>query len=978
VLVGRDVETHQLKRFIDRVGGGRGEALALVGEPGAGKTALLGHVIDRADEMVVLRARGIQAESEISFSGLLELVRPILTYLPEIPEPQVAALSGALALGPPSGGDRFAVYAATLSLLARAAQERPVLAVLDDVHWFDSASAEAMRFAARRLGEERVGMLFALRPDEFDTSGLPVLPVGGLDRDAALKLLPDSVAPDVAAQLLAATSGNPLALVEIPSLLSARQLEGREPLDDPLRLGARAERAFRTRLDGLARETRTALLVAAANTTPAVDTIVQALATLGLDADALDPAESAGLISIRGSALEFRHPLVRSTVYHAATAAERRVAHRALASVLEGVGGEHAAVRRAWHLAAAALGPDEAVAKQLDAAARAAAQRTGYAAAAIAFERAAELTPEGGGRLRRSVRAADAWQQAGRTGRAIELLDRSLPQIGDPILRATGFHLRYRIDIWRGLATEAKDRLVTEADRVHALAPELAANMRFDAVTGAIIAGPMSEALRIGRHAYERAHTLGGAHEVLAAAQLGKALILNGDNTGDPLVLRCVELLEREDLMTLATELAYCAPALMTIEAYDTTRLVLDRLVELARGAGAFGLLVYCLGALAELDTRTGRWDPAYAGAFEAVDRAREQEQLGMLSYNLARLAWVEGTRGSIEASRAHAEEAVDLADAHNVGSARFFADCALGLLELGLGDAEAAADRLERVDGTDRFGLKEPNRLTHWPDLIEAAVRTGRTTLAEQSLATFEAETSHARRRLSVALVHRARGLLAGDDGFEAEFTAALAAHAHTPFELARTQLCFGERLRRARRRAEARTQLRAALSTFESLGARPWAERARGELRASGARAPERDGGERLTAQELQVAHIIARGASNREAAAALFVSPKTIDSHLSSAYRKLGIRSRTELARHVLSADAPAAGGAVGVLTAQEHEVARVVASGAGNRAAAASLALSEKTVESHLSSVYRKLGIRSRTELGRRLAELDEGR
>ncbi len=910
VLVGRGFETTELCQLIEHVRAGDGQALALEGEPGAGKSVLLSYAAAQAPDMTVLTARGVPSESEISFSGLLELLRPLLVHLPELPPPQAAALAGAMALGPPTGGDRFAVYAATLSLLARAAQDRPVLAIVDDVHWLDTASAEAVRFAARRVRDEPVGMLFALRPGEFDASGLSVLRVEGLGREASLELLPVGVAPDVTEELLRVTGGNPLALVEIPALLTAGQLGGREPLDDPMRVGARAERAFLTRFETLPVPARSALLVAAASGSRTVDSLLRALAASGLDASALEAAESAGLVNIDGFALEFRHPLVRSTVYHGSPAGDRRAAHRALASALSDDRDEHATVRRAWHLAAAAIGPDEDVAEQLDAAARDARDRAGYAAAAIAFERAAELTPDGDARASRNLRAVEAWQLAGRSGRAVTLLESTLPGITDPLLRATACHLSGRIDMWRGPATAAKVRLISEAARIEPVAPELAARMLTDAVTGSIVSGAIEEAVSLGRRAHAAAAPIGGLPELLAALQLGKALILHGEPEGDALILRCVELMQDENPLQHAMELAHCLPALMTIEAYETARAVADRVIPAARTAGAFGLLAYCLGAQAELDARIGHWASAYADGFESVDLARESGQTGQLSYNLARLAWVEAGQGREEACLAHAAEALELADALGFGSSTLFAEAALGLLELGTGQSEVAIDRLGALLRADALGVREPNRIEFRSDLIEAAVRAGRLDVAEHALADLARGVERSRRPMSVAALHRARGLLASDEDFAAEFEAALVAHGagRTPFERARTQLCFGERLRRARRRAEGRTQLRAAVAQFDLLGARPWAERARVELRASGETARKRDptSAEQLTAQELQVARIVANGASNREAAAALFVSPKTIDSHLHSAYRKLGIRSRTELARHVLGGD------------------------------------------------------------------------
>jgi DNA-binding CsgD family transcriptional regulator len=912
MLVGRTGECAGLDRLLEGVRAGRGGALALRGEPGTGKSALLAYAVEQATDVRVLVASGVPSESEIPFSALLELLRPVLAWLDELPRPQADALAGALALGPPVAGDRFAVYAATLSLLAHGADEAPVLGVIDDAQWVDASSADALLFAARRLGAERAGLLFAVHEDAaapFEAAAVPTVAIGGLDREASTALLaqraPD-LAPAVAEQLFRATAGNPLALVEIPALLSAGQLDGSEPLDDPIPAGAGAERAFLRRIAELPDATQRALLVAATAGSAEIAAIAGAIAVRGLDAAALEAAETAGLIVVDGVRLAFRHPLVRSSVYHGAAPSDRRAAHGALAAALGESSDPHATERRAWHLAAAALAPDERVAEALDAAAAAAGERTGYAAAAAAFERAAELTPGADDQARRLLRAAEAWQLAGRSPRAVDLLDRALALAGDPLLRAAIHHLWGRIDTWRGPAAAAHERLVREAARVEPLAPERAAQMLTDAVTAFVVIGDIRGAVATAEQAYEAASRLGGTPELLAALQLGKALILHGDSVaGHPLIMRCDEL---ADGLVHGIELAHCAPALMAVEEYEAARAVLDRLVDAARSAGAFGLLAYCLGALAELDVRTGRWTSAYAAGFEAVKLAEETGQDGQLSYNLARLARLEAAQGREDACRAHADRALELAHELGFGSSVAFAESALGLLELGLGNPEAAGDRLRECGRlVERLEMREPGRLEWEPDLVEALARAGQLEAAEVALGRFEHRAVAAQRSWAIAAAQRCRGMLAGE-GFEACFEAALEWHdrTQTPFERARTQLCFGERLRRARRRSDARSQLRAAVEAFDRLGARLWAERARRELRASGQTARRRDPStaERLTAQELQVALIVARGATNREAAAALFVSPKTIDSHLHSAYRKLGVRSRTELAERVLS--------------------------------------------------------------------------
>jgi DNA-binding CsgD family transcriptional regulator len=357
-------------------------------------------------------------------------------------------------------------------------------------------------------------------------------------------------------------------------------------------------------------------------------------------------------------------------------------------------------------------------------------------------------------------------------------------------------------------------------------------------------------------------------------------------------------------------ELAQCAPALMAVEEYAVAERVLRHVVDAAREANALGLLPYCLGALAELETRLGRWTSAYADAFESVHLAREAGQEAQLLYNLGRLALVEAGWGREEACRAHVEEARELGAGSPSVSHLSFAEAAIGLLELGLGRPETAIPAFEAGQGMlERMGMHEPGRFDCIADLVEAYVRSGRRGDAEEALTTLESRAEQTGRISALATVSRCRGLLAAERDFDQPFRTALEWHERTtvPFEQARTELCYGELLRRHGRRVDARVELRSALSTFERLGAEPWTARARAELAATGERLRSQEArlSDELTSQELQVARIVATGVTNKEAAAALFLTPKTIEFHLGKIYRKLDVRSRTALARR-LAAD------------------------------------------------------------------------
>jgi predicted ATPase len=404
VLLGRDAEHARLEDLIGRARSGASAALVIRGEPGIGKSALLEHAVAGAQGVTLLQARGVESESELSFAGLADLVQPVVSDLDALPGPQRAALAGALALGPPVPGDRFTLYAATLSLLAAAAERGPVLAVVDDAAWLDLPSREALVFVARRLGEEGVVLLLAARNGESigtEAARIDELVLEGLDATASATLLGGDVAPEVAARLFAATGGNPLALLELSSLLTAGQRTGAEPIEDPPPIGSTIAAAYAHRLDALPEPTRRALVVAAASESGATDEIVPALAALDVEPGALDAAETAGLVVIDGGRLTFRHPMLRSAAYRTVPAPERRAAHRALAAALAGE-------RRAWHLATAAVAPDEAVAAELAAAAAAARGRGGPAGAIEAAERAARLTPCGWPGCRRRPRISPA------------------------------------------------------------------------------------------------------------------------------------------------------------------------------------------------------------------------------------------------------------------------------------------------------------------------------------------------------------------------------------------------------------------------------------------------------------------------------------------------------------------------------------------------------------------------------------------
>jgi DNA-binding CsgD family transcriptional regulator len=855
--------------------------------------------------MRVLSAQGVEFESKLPFAGLSALLHPLVEHLEEIPASQASALAGALALGPPVAGDRFRIYAGTLSLLAVGAEERPLLCRVDDAHWLDPGSLEALLFAARRLEAEGIALLLAVRDREgreVAAAGLPELVLVGLDRRAAVDLLRresgTTVADTVAERCHRETRGNPLALIELTCLLSEAQLAGREGLEEPLPTGGSIERAFLRRIKRLPRETQRALVVAAAGDAEKVDAVSSALRSIGIDPAALESAESAALVHVAGGELRFSHPLIRSAVYHRTRPARRRAAHTALAAALN-----QQPERRAWHLAAAATGPDEAVAEALERAALGAAARSAHGTAASAFERAARLTPDERKRAERLLAAAREAKLAGHIETAIRLLDEGLPLAHDPVLRADLQRLRAAVDVWRGMPLRAHELLVKEAGRVEALDQARATAMLVDSTLPASLAGDGEAMLAAARRACEALAPEAG----LANSALGIGLMLSGQlRKARSLLLEVQPLIESADPLVAYEILHMQGRGLMLLGEHAAARAVLEGIVSAAREAAAPGILPIPLTTLAELDFRTGRWAEASAGATESVRLAEETGQGN--EYCLVTLALVEAGLGEEEPCREHAAEGLELANARGNVAIVPWARAALGFLELSLGEAELAVAEFERAVRAWEGGALGVR--LHWgADLVEAYRRAGRHAEASRELGGLEKlarEGGIAELRATAA---RCSVVLAPDDEIDAAFREALHWLNRTgmPFERARTELTYGERLRRAKRLREARVHLRLALDVFETLGAVAWTEWTRSELRASGAalRLPAGTHTRQLTPQELQVALVVAKGATNKEAAAALFLSPKTIDFHLGHVYRKLGIRSRVELA-HALAPD------------------------------------------------------------------------
>ena len=906
----------QVEELIAAARDGHSGALVLRGEAGIGKSALLAHAADLADGMLVLRGTGIETESELPFAGVHRLLRPLHDLVDRLPSPQHAAWASAFGDGPAVTTDRWLLSLAVLNLLAEAAVTAPVLCVVDDGQWLDTASADALTFVARRVHAEGIAMLFAARDDPlrpFEAPGLAELRVTGLDADAADALLAEHASVPVAAsvrdRVLSGTLGNPLALAELAETLTRAQLDGSAPLPDRLPVGADVEQLFGDRVRRHPADTQTMLLVAAANDSDDLDTVLRAAHELGIAPDALDAAERDGLVTVDAGTLAFRHPLVRSAVYRGASSHARRAVERALAEALDA---ERDGDRRAWHRANAATGPDDEVASSLATAAQRASERGGHAAASAAYERAAELTVDADERAGRFVCAAEAAWLAGRPEAARGLLDRAAPAKTHTRLRGRIAHLRGSIEMACGAPTAAYATLIDGAKLSSETDPEGAGTMLAEAGQIAWGTGDLPRISQAG----ELLAALPVTDNPGARTIIGLAKFMRGDTTGATRELAAAAELARDFEQPHMVMLA--AAGAMFVGQDGRAIDLFTRAVARTRSAGAAATLPMLLAPLAAIEMFTGRYVTATTTATEGLRLATETGQDNPGAHARSVLAWLAAVQGRDAECAEFANAAIAHAIGHRLGPHAAIATWALAHMDLVSGRPEQAYDRLQALAAAAPGEGNQMVSMFATADLVDAAVRTGREPSVEPALARLDVWAANTGAPWTHALVARCRAQLSvGDDASDRHFTEALELHASggRPFDTARTALLFGERLRRRRKRAEARKHLRTALEGFERLGATPWAEHARSELLATGETARKRDVSTvtTLTPQELQIARLVAEGATNRTIAAQLFLSPRTVDYHLRKVFSKLGLSSRHELVRLALEDDALAAGRA-----------------------------------------------------------------
>ncbi|MCE6993361.1 AAA family ATPase [Saccharothrix sp. S26] len=890
MLHGRSAELAVVDDLLSAARAGRSGVLVVRGEAGIGKSALLDLAATRATSpppgpsgFLVLRGTAVEPESVVPFAGLNLLLGPVVDRVDALPPNQATALRTALGLAPPDGGDHHLVGLAVLTLLADLAEHRPVLCLVDDAHWLDQGSAHALVFAARRLQAEGVAVVFAARDlhaPPFPAPGLPELRLTGLAPEHAAALLDEHAADlpsHVRDRIAEEADGNPLALLELP----AAQREGRLPAHAfgvaALPTHSRVQQTFADRIGTLPERTRTLLLVAAADDTGDPGVVLKAAGLLDATVDDLEAAEQRQLLRSDDGRLTFRHPLIRAAAYQSAPLKHRLAVHRALAEVLDD------AHRSAWHLAAATTAPDEQVARALARTAEDARDRGGYSAVASAYHRAAELTPDPVERGHRLAAAAGAAGAAGQFDRAVVLADRAWELVSDPVDGARVARIQARLAGEQGRSAQAAAQLLRAVSCAEHTDRELAGDLLFNAANHAW-AGQDLDTLR---DIAARARDLPGADDTRAVVTA--ALGLAGDDVpggmaalrgllGSPYVGGPGNAVTAWWHLVLGDDQAAHAWA------FDLERR--------SRAQGALGVLPRALAYLARGRLHLGRHRDARATAEEGLRIAGDIGQefsVGFLAGVLAELAAIEG-------DEVRCAELVSILTEGSSRSVR--AAGASALLDLGLGRHEAVLDRLADVAaGADRL-----HSITSLPDLVEASARLGRHGFAENAATWYDEWASSTGRPWARAVAARCRALLTDDERWYARAVDLHRAHEGRPFERARTELLYGEWLRRARRRADARPHLRSALAEFERLGATPWASRARTELRATGESrsAPGPDPLGTLTPQELQVVRLAAEGLSNRDIGAQLFLSPRTVGYHLYKAYPKLGVASRVELAK------------------------------------------------------------------------------
>jgi DNA-binding CsgD family transcriptional regulator/tetratricopeptide (TPR) repeat protein len=899
MLQGRHDESRQLDEVLDAVRAGRSRSLVLCGEPGVGKTALLDQLAGRATDFRVARVAGVQAERELAFAGLHQLCRPFLDRLDALPAPQRRALAVAFGLRAGQPPDRFLIGLATLSLLAELSKRQPLLCVIDDAQWFDTASLQTLTFVARRMVAERIALVFGARDrggaDDFE--GIPELLLQGLGEDDARALLRSVLAgpddPRVIDRIVAESRGIPLALLELPRGLTPAQLAG--GFGPPARSGpAAVEEKYVEVLRGLPEDSRRLLVIAAAE--PLGDPVLtwRAAEALGVGLGAAAPAEATGLVRF-GTRIEFRHPLVRSAVYTSAAPDERRAAHSALAAATDP---EADPDRRAWHRSQSVAGTDDEVAAELEQSSGRAQGRGGVAAAAAFMARAVELSTGKARRTARAIAAAQAYHQAGQTNDALQLL--AIAEAGSP-----GEGDRARIDLLRAQiaftvnrGSDAPPLLLRAAQRFEAFDVPVARATYLDALLAAMFAG---EFLSPGR--------LRDVAEAARAAPRPVGPETPADLLLDGLAVRFTDgyaagvapltkaLAAFQGTEVTADGLRWFWLAHITAgNLWNEQTLDNDRHLVLAREVGAMETLPLALSVRIGAHVMSGELDQA-ADLVTELDAVNEVTGLPMAPYGALLLAaW----RGQERRARALIERSEAEANGRREGFGLVVTGMASAVLNNGLGKYDEAYQAA--VVAAARPPVMGVESWSVLVELAESAVRLGRRQEALDACERLRATTQAAGTSWALGIEARCHAQVVTGDEAEGLYRRAIDQLSKTRIagELSRSHLLYGEWLRRSGRVAEARAELRTAHDEFARMGMHAFGRRAAAELRAAGdpVSTPRPESPDVLTAQEAQIARLVADGLSNAEIAARLFLSPRTVEWHLSKVFAKLQITSRRQL--------------------------------------------------------------------------------
>jgi len=902
-LIGRHAECAALDQLLGAIRAGESRALAVHGEPGMGKTALIEYLVGHASDCRVARTAGVQSEMELAFAGLHQMCAPMLDRLEALPAPQGAALQTAFGLSPGPPPDRFLTGLAVLSLLSAVAEEKPLVCLIDDAQWLDRASAQVLAFAARRLGTESVGLLFGSRVRGGDLAGLPELLIRGLPEADARMLLDSALTGRIDArvrdQIIGETRGNPLALLELPRGLTVAELAGGFGLPGTVALSSSIEESFRRRAVTLPDDTRSLLLLAAADPTGDPALVWRAASQRGISPAAAWSAAEADLVEF-GVRVRFRHPLVRSAVYRSASVQKRQDAHRALA---EATDPDLDPDRRIWHRAQATPGPDEDVAAELERSAGRAQARGGLAAAAAFLERAVGLTLDPARRAARALAAANAEVQAGEFDIAQELLTTAQEGPLDELGRARGDLLRAQVAYAQNRGRDAPPLLLRAARRLESLDIRLARLTYLDALSAASFAGSSADEVGAGVITVARA--------ILAASRPSQQpspldLLLEGTATlftqgyaaSVPTLKRALGVLRDGEFSS--EEQLECS--LLTyrsaVDLWDdeSWHVLASRNVKLARESGALTALQFALNARIVADAFMGEFA---AGSALMTELAAVCEATGSFvpPYSPLALAAWRGREAEItELAETTTKEALERGEGLGLTAAHW----AIAMLSNGRGLYQDALAAAERAGNYQDIGFSD------WSlaELILAAVRCGEPERAAAALSQLAARARACGTDWALGVEARSRALLSEGEAAERLYRTAIARLNRTRVraELARAHLLYGEWLRRERRPGEARGQLRTAHGMLEAMGMEGFAERARRELRATGETVRKRTAVTRdvLTAQEAHVAGLARDGLSNPEIAARLFVSVRTVQYHLGKVFTKLGISSRNQLGR------------------------------------------------------------------------------